>query len=529
MKIGSNLLIRIGNVPAPEAEQYLTKLLLSPDFDPAVAGKLALELYSKERYSLVAMVFKRWTEADPANPEPWSNLGLSLARCGDFLAARDALLQALTVQPSFAAALNNLASVYQALGDYKNQLQIAQKALDLQPTSALVINNFGSALFEHGRLKEAREAYQRSLALSPDFFEAQFNLARLDSDDGNYGDAILFLEEALKQPCANNQQFRQMIGYQLSLDYLTAGRLSEGWKLYDNGFSTDVPPNIGRMPRRRFNVPMWDGRPLKKHERLMIWREQGVGDEIRFAALMTLLPDNIKESLIIESDHRLVKLIAGAMQGVIVRAENKTTIDFDYHLPIGSLPRFLMHSADVLKNSLPLFHPATVEVHKFASRLSGFQGKKLIGICWRSHVLSARRNKKYTELNDWHRILSIPNAIFINLQCGDCEQEIQSIEQDLQIKIQRWDDLDLMHDLNGVAALIKNLDLVVSVSTAVVPLAGAVAIPTICMCHQNWVLLGEKQTYPWFSSVVPLVVPHAEPMASALEDARKLIIDIVDR
>jgi hypothetical protein len=261
----------------------------------------------------------------------------------------------------------------------------------------------------------------------------------------------------------------------------------------------------------------------------MIWREQGVGDEIRFAALITLLPEKIKESLIIESDPRLVNLIASAMQGVTVRDENKTVSDYDYHLPIGSLPRFLMRSADVLTNALPLFHPATAEVHKFSSRLSGFKGKKLIGICWRSHILSPRRNKKYTELKDWHRILSIPNAIFINLQYGECEEEIQKIEQDLGIQIQRWDDLDLMHDLNGVAALIKNLDLVVSVSTAVVPLAGAVAIPTICMCHQNWVLLGEKQTYPWFSSVVPLVVPHAEPMTSALEDARKLIMDIVNR
>ena len=73
-----------------------------------------------------------------------------------------------------------------------------------------------------------------------------------------------------------------------------------------------------------------------------------------------------------------------------------------------------------------------------------------------------------------------------------------------------------MNDFSAVAALIKNLDLVVSISSAVVPLAGAVGTQTICMTRQNWVLLGEKNTYPWFPSVVPVIVPHVEAMAAGL-------------
>jgi tetratricopeptide (TPR) repeat protein len=529
MKLDPNKLLKIVSAPLPEAEEHLNELLVSQDFDTSIASKLVIELYSRERYTLAVMVFKLWTEADPMNPEPWSNLGLCLSRCGDYVAGRDALLQALRVDPHFGTALNNLASVYQSLGDHDKQLQTAKKALSLQPGSALAINNLGSALFDKGKVKEAREAYQRSSALVPDFFEARFNLARLDSNDGNYDEAINFLEKSVEMPSKNIQQFRQMIEYQLSLDYLSTGRLNEGWQLYDNGFSIKIPPNIGRMPRRKFNVPMWDGRLLKKGERLMIWREQGVGDEIRFSALIPLLPESLKKSLIIESDPRLVRLLASSMQGVTVRGENETVSDFDYHIPMGSLPRFLMNASDALIHSPPLFQPSSAEVDEFASRLSGFKDKKLIGICWRSNVLSERRNKKYTELKDWKRILSIPDVIFINLQYGECEQEIRKIEQDLDIQVQRWTDLDLMDDFNGVAALIKNLDLVVSVSTAVVPLAGAVAVPTICMCHQNWVLLGEKSTYPWFRSVVPFIVPHSEPIASAIEPVYQLIMDSLDR
>jgi ADP-heptose:LPS heptosyltransferase len=163
-----------------------------------------------------------------------------------------------------------------------------------------------------------------------------------------------------------------------------------------------------------------------------------------------------------------------------------------------------------------LLNPDPADVAKFAGRLAEYQGKKLIGICWRSHKLSATRNKKYTALEDWRSVLSIPGALFVNLQYGECEEEIQQIESELGIRILRWPDLDLMNDFCGVAALIKNLDLVVSISSAVVPLAGAVGTQTISMTRQNWVLLGETNTYPWFPSVKPVVVPHVEAMAAAL-------------
>lgn len=168
--------------------------------------------------------------------------------------------------------------------------------------------------------------------------------------------------------------------------------------------------------------------------------------------------------------------------------------DFDYHLPIGSLPRLVMSSVDVLRDAPPLFNPDPNDVAKFAGRLAEFKDRKLVGICWRSHKLSATRNKKYTALEDWRSILSIPGVVFVNLQYGECEEEIVQIERELGIRILRWPDLDLMNDFSGTAALIKNLDLVVSISSAVVPLAGAVDTSTISMTRQNWVLLGEKNS-----------------------------------
>jgi hypothetical protein len=252
----------------------------------------------------------------------------------------------------------------------------------------------------------------------------------------------------------------------------------------------------------------------------MVWREQGVGDEIRFASLIPLLPESILESLTIECDHRLVDLFQRSMPKVEVRADIESSLDYAYQLPIGSLPRFLMKSIDVLSDSPPLLNPDPVEINRFSARLEEFNSKKLVGICWRSHKLSAKRNKKYTALEDWRSVLSLPDVVFVNLQYGECEQEIHQVEQELGIQIQRWGDLDLMNDFSGIAGLIKNLDLVISVSSAVVPLAGALGVSTICMCHQNWALLGQQVIDPWFPSVTPIVVPHNDAIATALASVR---------
>ena len=419
--------------------------------------------------------------------------------------------------------MNNLGEVYQELGEYDLQMKNCLQAVSKHPNSALAFNNLGSAFVELAMFDEAMRAFNACLRLDPSSFEAKFNLAKIASRTGDGLLALEYLETAKAENVAKNQRQSDMLDLQLGIEYLICGRIKEGWELYEKGFSPAIPASLARGPQRRFSVPLWDGQTLSPDQRLMIWREQGVGDEIRFATLIPLLPQSVRNNLVLECDHRLVNLFASSMPEVRVRAESQSMNDFDYHLPIGSLPRLLMNPVDVLRDAPPLLNPDPKDVEKFAGRLAQFKDRKLVGICWRSHKLSATRNNKYTALEDWRCILSIPGTVFVNLQYGECEAEIQQIESELRIRILRWADLDLINDFSGVAALIKNLDLVVSISSAVVPLAGAVAVKTLCMTYQNWVLLGEKNVYPWFPSVMPIAVAYSEPIAMALPIAEKAI------
>lgn len=505
-----------------QAQEIIAELLSKPVPDLALMGELAANLFANARFSLAAMVFARWADMQPSNPEPWSNLGLCMLHLREVDKARQLFEYALEIDPEFHAARHNLGDAYKELGLQDKQLENAMVCVEKTPDSATARNNLGTALQDLGRAAEARQAFAHSLAIDPDNFEARFNLARLASDDGDTALATAFFESVLSVTRADPKR-RDLVEYHLSYEYLTAGRLLDGWRLYERGFSPNVPLSIARRPDRQFDVPRWDGRPLDKGQTLMIWREQGIGDEIRFLTLLPLA-DLGAGKLIIETEPRLVNLFQRSFPDALVRVQQMSEAaggtqmakDYDFHMPVGSLPGLLMKDKAIYNRLGSYLKADAGEKDRFASRMTKYVGMRKVGICWRSHQLSAKRNRKYTALRDWAEVLVMPDTIFVNLQYGDCEAEIRAIEKELGIDILRWPDVDLKNDLEAVLGIMDNLDLVISPSTAVLPLAGALGRPTIYLGQRTWVLLGERETYPWFRSVSPLIVEPTIPVSNVL-------------
>jgi tetratricopeptide (TPR) repeat protein len=397
----------------------------------------------------------------------------------------------------------------------------ALDAVRLQPTSSNAFNNLASALLENGQIDEAEHAFETSIMLDPESFEAGFNLAKIASDKGETETALRYLDKLYATHGKSNERRRELIEYLMSFQYLETGRLKEGWEFYERGFSPLIPASFTRGPDRKFTVPRWDGSPISSTQTLMIWREQGIGDEIRFASLLPKLVQ-MGMKLILECDTRMVNVFQRSFPQIEVRSQKmdsslmQTAQDYDFHIPIGSLPKFLMNSPETLSQLGGFLKAEPDQVARFAQRLSAFEGKRKIGICWRSHMLAVKRNRKYTILEDWKEILSMPDTVFVNLQYGECEEEIAEMERALGIQIVRWDDVDLKDDLEAVLGIMQNLDLVISVSTAVVPMAGALGRKTLFLGQRTWILLGEQQHYPWFSSVTPIVVSPTMAVANSL-------------
>jgi Flp pilus assembly protein TadD len=529
MTLSPDISEAIQSGPLARAEQVLRLLLPKISGDFVSLGYLGAGLVRCGRYGLASLVFVHWTEQTPDNPEPWSNLGLCLTRQRQFADARTVLEHALALKPDFYPAINNLCEVYRELGDHSAQLLNALEGVRRQPSSPQAFNNMATALLENGQIEEAAHAFETSLMLNPKSFEAGFNLAKISFDQGELDKAMQHVDKLYADHAHTDSRQKALIEYLLSFRYLESGRLKEGWAFYEHGFSPLIPRSFTRGPDRQFNVPRWDGAALRADQTLMIWREQGIGDELRFAAALPELV-HVGGRIIIECDPRLVDALQRSLPTFYVRAvptkaetTSTDTADYDFQLPMGSLAGLYMQSAENFGRLGGYLQPSVFQSAKYAQRLSEFDGLKKIGICWRSHQLSATRNKKYTVLEDWQDILSTPNAVFVNLQYGDCEQELLEAERRHGIKILRWPDTDLKNDLEAVMGLMQNLDLVISPSTAVVPIAGAVGRKTIFIGHSSWVILGEKTRYPWFSSVHPVLVDKTLPVASGLPEAKRLM------
>lgn len=504
---------------ALQVEMQLARMLQDAKLSLTEMGEVALFFLQSNKYELAAMVFAKWTEREPENPEPWTNLGYTQLKQDKLPEARALTEYALTLDANYFSALTNLCDIYLQLGFYEQQLYTAKKSVLIQPHSPVAHNNLGTAYWHNGQVAKAKLAFSESLQIDPHYFEARLNLGKMMSDEGDHLTAIAQFEQLLRSERLDLRN-REVVEFYLSFEYLHTGQRQLGWSFYERGFSRSISNLLARKPIRTFQMPRWQGEPLKKHQKLLIWREQGIGDELRFLSLLQLLSID-QSQWIIETDMRLVNLLQRAFPKALVRVEQLPLSDQQrlvdgYHIPVGSLAQLVMPPVGPLPKLPGYLHASASQIDRFAQRLAAYQDLIKIGLCWRSHKTSAVRNRKYSTLQDWKPLLSMPNVVFVSLQYGEAEEEIVAIENELDISVLRWSDVNLKDDLEAVLGIIHHLDHVVSTSTAVVPLAGAMNKHTYFLGRPSWILLGEKHIYPWHASVSPVLVPQSKPIASGI-------------
>ena len=480
-----------------------------------------------EQFEEALQIYANLVESNSLNTVILSNFGAALLRCGHLGEAEKVLRYAIELDPKNVNARINLGNIFQNKNDRQGALNNALEAVAADNTSALAFNNLGCALGGLMMSAEARHAYQTAVMLDNSLIDSRINLAQIESQLGNNQQALQLYQDVLSIMTPESRLKSNMVNYYASYCYLALGNLPQGWDNYEHGFSSIVPLNARRHPARTFVMPAWDGSPLKGR-RLLIWREQGIGDELLFGScLHELLAQD--GQIILECSDRLVTPFRRSFPSFLVRpdyvySEGLTPIkvaanytDFDVHLPIGSLPKFFRRQFQDFDRSVPFIIPPPTGVKNFQERLLPYKNTSLIGICWRSGLLAVDRNTEYTLLDDWGDIFNLQGCTFVNLQYGDCEAELLEAEARFNIKIMRWADLDLKNDLDNVFALISCLDLVVTAGTAVCPMSAAVGKPTLLIQSRwDWPNLGTRY-YPWFSNIHCFTAEPGQIVATCIE------------
>ena len=476
---------------------------------------LALAALDSQDFYLAETAGGEATRLEPDNPNGALIVSVAMmSRAKDDIAIK-VLEDQLTRTPEVLALMFNLHSCYANRGENQKAIEIALKTVQLAPTNPDAYNNLGASLHAVNRTDDADIAFQTAVDLDPNHFTARLNLANnlVNQDERK----IREINEAVRKS-GDKMPERSKIGalHNTAFAYLRLGQLEKGWERLEHGFSPLIDSSRGRRPQRHFNVPRWQGEALHG-KRLLVWREQGLGDEIMFGSMLAELA-GIDGQVILECEPRLVALMTRSFPQFNVRPElyraayphDSPYDDYDLHIPVGSLAAIFRKKIEDFDRSAPYLLADPVKQADYADRLAAVAGhKKRVGICWRSGMVSPTRGNSYTLLTDWDALFKDPDVCVVNLQYGKCEEELQAIEKEYGIQIVRWDDTNLQVDLEAVAAIIANLDVLCSVGTVVAQMGGAMGIPTLlCANTYNWTSFG-TQRYPFFPDI-HLIVDQAD-------------------
>ena len=495
-----NILKALDRLAEAEAS-YRRALELKPDC-AEVLYNLGITLKEQDLLPEAEASYRRALELKPDYAEAHNNLGNALREQKRLAEAEASFRRALELKPDYADAYSNLGITLQDQNRYSEAEASFRRALELEPDLAEAYSNLGIALKDLGQLDDAVACYRRALEVKPDYAEVYSNLGDTLQAFGQSDSAVESYQRALELQPDNAKTH-----YNLGFAYLSLGKLGDGWDKYEGRWQvTGV--------KRPFPYPWWEGGDLTG-KTILVWGEQGVGDEIIFAGM---LPDVIQAAghCVVECDLRLVALFARSFPQAEIVPRSKpphprlSQPDIQLQCPMGSLPRWLRSSLE----SFPQHHgylKADLErVAFWKRRLDALGSAPKVGVTWRSKLRNIPRDIHYTELSQWGPILTAPGSVFVNLQYDNCRAELEAAREQFGVEIHAWDDIDLMNDLDEAAALTCALDLVISANTSVFSMAGALGKPVWLLNLKNdWAALGTG-AMPWFPDTRLFVKGNAQ-------------------
>ncbi len=411
-------------------------------------------------------------------------------------------------KPDDVEGANNLACALRELNREGEAIEVLKAAIGAHPTAALLWNTLGTVLCNIGDAGGSLVFFDEALRLRPDLSKAYHNRAFAKLDLGQIEAALVDCDAAINTP--DSPEDLAMMQFARATILLGLGRIAEGWEAYEARFSpamTDAP---------RFNIPgaRWSNQDLTG-KTLMISTEQGLGDEVMFAGM---LPDILERlgpdgALSLAVERRLIPLFQRSFPGVEVTAHRTVAYEgrtyraapdienwdrFDYWAAIGDFLPSLRGSAEAFPQRDRYLTPDPDRVAHWKAELAKLGPAPKVGLLWKSLKLNAERGRQFSPFESWRAVLQTPGAVFVNLQYGDCDEEIAYAKDTFGVEIWQPPGIDLKKDLDDVAALCAAVDLVIGFSNATINLAGAVGAPIWMMsAPKAWTKLGTDR-YPWY-------------------------------
>ncbi len=499
--------------------------------DFARAGRLALEATkaddtNAQAYHVLAMAlermghlhkalvtYERAFDLDPDDPDLLINLGLTAWSLKMTDGAANMFRRFIEVRPDSPLGYNNLGTILCELGHASAAIETLRAAIYRMPAEAVLWNSIATVLAETGRADESIVFYEEAIRLNPQFARPWHNLGFAYSHLGRLDEALAAYDNALARAVDPTEVMEGRHSRGVCL--IGMGQLEEGFREYEIRNTERFRSYVHHMLR----APRWNGEALHG-KRLLVVGEQGLGDEFMFA---NILPDLVEAvgpagRLQIAVDPRLVGLFARSFPEAQIGAYDDRKLigpdgtheirfvpwavengEPDFFAPMGTPLQFLRKRLEDFPGR-PFIIPDPARVAQFRQRLQAQGDGPFVGICWRSMMPDVKRKKYFSALDAWGPILQTQGARFVNVQYGDCRDELIQARALHGVDIAGFDDLDLKNDVDGAVALSAALDLVVSAPTAAAAAAASVGTEVwFLTAGRTWPQLGTDR-YPWYAN-----------------------------
>jgi tetratricopeptide (TPR) repeat protein len=497
-------------------------LQLRPDFAEA-RQTLATYLQQQGQWAEAAACWEEAVRLWPNSAEAHFHLGMALQQQGKPAEAEVSFETAVRLKPNFVEAISNLGSAFQAQKKLPEAVACFQQALRIRPDSPELHFNLGCALQMERRLAEAAASYRQAVRLNPNYVEAHNNLGNALREQGQLAEALVHLEYGLRlypesgeghmnlgvvlqdqgkliEAAHHLEQALRLCPdsaeahYNHGLFLLLQGNFEQGWREHEwrllmKGHAPPLSPG-----------PKWDGGPLDG-KTILLYAEQGRGDILQFIRYAALVKKR-GATVLVECRPAMLGLLAGCPGIDRLVPEGEPLPAYDVQAALLSLPALCGTMLATIPAEVPYLFADSSRVAFWKERLASSSGFK-VGICWQGNPAHKHDQRRSVPLAQFAPLAEIAELRLVSLQKGPGSEQWETLAR-------QWPTLDLPgqeeEDSQAwieSAALVRALDLVITVDTAVAHLAGALGVPVWVALpfSGDWRWLLEREDSPWYPSM----------------------------
>lgn len=409
--------------------------------------------------------------------------GFSLLQAGKVDMAEKPLLRSFLLNPHIPEVINAIGILCREKGMHREALRFFQNAAALDPEYADCHINLGNIFFRDDRLEKAECSYRRALLVSPEDVRAHQNLGVALQALGRLSDAEASFKAALRiDPAYTTARWN------LAVLHLMTGNFAEGFQEFEARFSKNEP-----VPVRHADRPLWDG-SFFAGKTLLVHAEQGFGDTFQFMRYLSLVAERGGKVLFECQHESLQAILTASLRGTaFVYVRGEILPEFHLQVPLLSLPRVFSTTLESIPLTIPYLVPRARDLETWQERLKAETGYR-VGLVWAGRPKPDP--KRSASLHEFAPLADVPGTVFYSLQVGPGSEQAHDPPQGMNLR----DFTAELSDFSTTAALMANLDLVITIDSAAAHLAGALGKPVWLLLPfaADWRWLTARNDSPWY-------------------------------